>query len=102
MTTLTRTVTHDVTPDSHAFPTRPSDLVNEFVIALLPMTLLPVFPPRHGKAILMPRWAQADPNDVVATATGELAGTTTSATYGAPYNHASDGQSVLGIPLPQL
>ena len=36
---------------------------------------------------------------MVATATGELAGTTTSATYGAPYNHASEGQSVLGLKL---
>ena len=31
---------------------------------------------------------------------GELAGTIlTSATYGAPYNHASEGQSVLGLKL---
>jgi hypothetical protein len=43
--------------------------------------------------------AKADPADVVATAAGELAGTTTSATYGAPYNDASEGQKVLGIPL---
>ena len=47
----------------------------------------------------MSGWAKADPADVVATAAGELAGTTTSATYGAPYNHASEGQSVLGLQL---
>ena len=31
-------------------------------------------------------WAQKDPVDLVTTATGELAGSTTSAAYGAPYN----------------
>jgi hypothetical protein len=97
----------DRTPDAHTFPTRPYDLVKEFVIALGVMTLLTailsvIFSSPDEKAITMARWAQADPNDVVATATGELAGTTTSATYGAPYNHASDGQSVLGIPLQKL
>ena len=45
----------------------------------------------------MSGWAKAAPADVVATAAGELAGTTTSATYGAPYNHALGGQSVLGL-----
>ena len=47
----------------------------------------------------MAAWAKAVPADVAATAAGELAGTTTSATYGAPYNHQSPGQTVLGIPL---
>ncbi len=97
----------DRTPDAHTFPTRPYDLVKEFVIALGVMTLLTailaaIFSSPDEKPITMARWAQADPNDVVATATGELAGTTTSATYGAPYNHASDGQNVLGIPLQKL
>ena len=90
--------------DSHDFPTRRYDLVKEFVIALVVMTLLTAvlaaaFSSPDDKAITMARWAQADPNDVVATAAGELAGTTTSATYGAPYNRASEGQSVLGVPL---
>jgi hypothetical protein len=107
MSTQMRTATHDLTPDSHSFPTRPYDLVKEFVIALVAMTLLTVllaavFSSPDDKAITMARWAQADPNDVVATATGELAGTTTSATYGAPYNHASDGQKVLGVPLQKM
>ena len=51
------------------------------------------------KAITMSGWAQAAPNDVVATAAGELAGTTTSATYGPPYNTAAEGQKLLGLPL---
>jgi hypothetical protein len=38
-------------------------------------------------------WAQHDPVDLVTTATGELAGSTTSAGYGHPYNSAGPGQS---------
>ncbi len=92
------------TPDAHDFETRPYDLVKEFVIALVAMTLLvvvlaAVFSSPDERAITMRDWAAAAPNDVVATATGELAGTTTSATYGAPYNHASPGQTLLGFPL---
>jgi hypothetical protein len=92
------------TPDSHDYPTRHYDLVKEFVIALVIMTglslvLAGVFSSPDDKAITLSGWAKADPTDVVATAAGELAGTTTSATYGAPYNHASEGQSVLGMKL---
>ena len=92
------------TADSHDYPTRSYDLVREFVIALAIMTALSlllaaVFSSPDDPPITMASWAKADPADVVATATGELAGTTTSATYGAPYNHASPGQTVLHIPL---
>ncbi|MEO8517897.1 MAG: hypothetical protein ABI438_01865 [Dermatophilaceae bacterium] len=89
----------DATPDSHAFPTRPYDLVKEFVIALLVVSLLTValaavFSSPDEKAITMSTWAKEAPNDVIATATSELAGTSVSATYGAPYNTASDGQTI--------
>src|SRR6516165_2844188 len=89
----------DATPDAHLFPTRPYDLVKEFVIALvvvgtLTVVLAAVFSSPDRKAITLAGWANADPNDVVATATGELAGTTTSAGYGAPYNNASEGQKI--------
>jgi hypothetical protein len=92
------------TPESHDFPTRPYDLVKEFVIALavvslLSLALAAIFSSPDDKAVTMADWAAAAPEDVVATAAGELAGTTTSATYGAPYNHASEGQSVLGLKL---
>ena len=78
------------TPDAHDFPTRPYDLVKEFGIALVVVTLLSVglaaiFSSPDEKAITMRDWAAAAPNDVVATATGELAGTTTSAGYGPPF-----------------
>ncbi len=95
---------HRVTPDSHDYPTRSYDLVKEFTIALVVITglslvLAAVFSSPDDPAITMSSWAKAAPSDVVATAAGELAGTTTSATYGAPYNHASPGQSVLGLSL---
>src|SRR5512139_4991 len=104
--TTTATYRHRgrVTPDSHSFPTRPYDLVKEFVIAFIVVSLLTIglsalFSSPDEKAITMKGWAQAAPADVVATATGELAGTTTSATYGPPYNSAAEGQTLLGIPL---
>jgi hypothetical protein len=79
-------------------------LVKEFVLALglmtaLSLVLAGIFSSPDDPSITMSGWAKADPADVVATAAGELAGTTTSATYGAPYNHASEGQSVLGLQL---
>jgi hypothetical protein len=110
MTTTAPTTTSRVshqrsqTPDSHGFPTRSYDLVKEFVIALAAVSLLTVvlaaiFSSPDEPSITMADWAAKAPNDVIATATGELAGTTTSATYGAPYNHNSEGQSVLGLHL---
>ncbi|MGN6301888.1 MAG: hypothetical protein ACTHN8_12445 [Angustibacter sp.] len=89
----------DRTPDSHGFATRPYDLVKELVIALvvvlgLTAVLSAAFSSPDEKAITLRDWASAAPNDVVATAAGELAGTTTSATYGAPYNSAGDGQAL--------
>lgn len=79
--------------------TRPYDLVKELVIALVAVIVLTiglaaVFSSPDEPAITMSRWATAAPADVVATAAGELAGTTTSAGYGAPYNMASDGQQL--------
>ena len=87
------------TPDLHGFATRPYDLVKEFVVALIVVTLLSVglaavFSSPDEKAITMRDWANAAPNDVVATAAGELAGTTTSAGFGPPYNTAADGASL--------
>lgn len=91
-------------PDAHAFATRPYDLVKEFVIALGVVTVLAlglagVFSSPDEKAISMSDWATGVPNDVVATAAGELAGTSASATYGPPYNTNGDGQTLLGVPL---
>jgi hypothetical protein len=94
----------DRTPDSHDFPTRRYDLVKEFVIALVVVLVLSgalaaIFSSPDDKAITMSAWAKADPDNLVTTAAGELAGTTTSAGYGAPYNTAAEGQKLGPIPL---
>ena len=97
----------DRTPDSHLFPTRPYDLVKEFVIALavvglLAVLLAAVFSSPDRKALTLSTWAQAAPADVVATATAELAGTSTSAQYGPPYNDNAPGQKLGPLPLQRL
>ena len=94
-----RRVRRDLTPDTHLFPTRPYDLVKEFVVAVvavgaLVILLAAVFSSPDHKALTLKNWAKAAPADVVATATAELAGTSTSASYGAPYNNASPGQKL--------
>ncbi len=99
---MSRIRRRDQTPDSHLFPTRPYDLVKEFVIALVVVGLLTgalaaALSSPDRKAITLANWAQAAPDDVVATATAELAGTSTSASYGPPYNHADVGQKLLGL-----
>ena len=65
------------------------------VVVVLTALLAAVFSSPDEKSITLADWANKAPNDVVATAAGELAGTTTSAEYGAPYNTAGSGQ-VLG------
>ena len=101
---MSRSRRRDRTPDAHLFPTRPYDLVKEFVVAVvvigvLTVVLAAVFSSPDRKAITLADWAKAAPADVVATATAELAGTSTSAGYGAPYNHASEGQKLGPLPL---
>ncbi|HEV7203068.1 MAG TPA: hypothetical protein VGN18_00590 [Jatrophihabitans sp.] len=105
--TQSRRRRRDETPDTHQFPTRPYDLVREFVIALgvvvvLTVGLAAVFSSPDRKAITLQDWARVAPNDVVATATAELAGTSTSASYGAPYNNASEGQKIGPLALQKL
>ena len=95
------------TPDSHAFPTRRYDLVREFVVALVVMTVLSVvaalvFSSPDEPAISLQQWARQAPADVVATAAGELAGTTTTGGYGPPYNAGSEGQVLGPLSLQKL
>ena len=78
---------------------RPYDLVKEAtiaftVVAVLALSLGALFGSPDEPALTTHSWATDAPADFVVTATGELAGTTTSATYGPPYNTASEGQSV--------
>jgi hypothetical protein len=97
-------MTRDRTPDSHDFPTRPYDLAKEFTMALVAVLVLSIglaaiFSSPDEKPITMSAWANADPNNLITTAAGELAGTTTSATYGAPYNTNGEGQKLGPVPL---
>lgn len=97
-------MSRDRTPDSHDFPTRRFDLVKEFVIALVVALVLSgglaaIFSSPDEKAITMSGWAKADPDNLATTAAAELAGTTTSAGYGAPYNTNGDGQKLGPLPL---
>jgi hypothetical protein len=101
-------VSHTQAPDRPATTAPPGgygyrsyDLIKEFVIALVAVTALTVllsavFSSPDEKAITLAGWAKADPNDVVATAASELAGTSATATYGAPYNHTPGAGQKLG------
>jgi hypothetical protein len=80
-------------------PLREYDLAKEFVVALVVVAFLTVglavlFSSPDEKGLTLQDWARANPADFVATAAGELAGTTTSAGYGPPYNANGDGQSM--------
>ena len=63
-------------------------------MTVLTVGLAVVFSSPDEPPVTLQNWATAAPNDVVATAAGELAGTTTSAAYGAPYNTAASGQTI--------
>jgi hypothetical protein len=87
-------------------PKRPYDLVKEFVIALLVVTLLTVvlaalFSSPDDKQVTLGQWAKAAPNDFVATAAMELDGTSGSGTYGAPYTHDASAAQKIGPLAPQ-
>jgi hypothetical protein len=82
------------------------DLVKELAIALAVVGVValgatailssPDVPP-----VTIAAWSQSDPVDFVTTATGELAGTTTSAGYGEPYNSTADAAQAWGPISPQ-
>jgi hypothetical protein len=74
------------------------DLVKELVLALagvgiLTLVAAAIFSSPDVPPVTITAWAQGDPVDFVTTATNELAGTTTSAGYGNPYNTNGSGQS---------
>ena len=74
----------------------PYDIIKEGTIALVVVSLLTlllaiVFGSPDEHAITIKTWSNADPIDFASTALSELNGTSTSAQYGAPYNHASTG-----------
>lgn len=86
--------------------TAPYDLIKELVIALGAIGLLVLvasaaFSSPDVPSLTIQSWAQSDPVDFVTTATGELAGTTPSSQYGAPYNSGSNSVQSLGFFSPQ-
>jgi hypothetical protein len=110
VTSLAEARTHRRRPDSFAEPwagpKKPYDLVKEFVVALLVVTLLTVilaalFSSPDDKQVTLGQWAKAAPNDFVATAATELDGTSGSATYGAPYTHDPSAAQKIGPFAPQ-
>ncbi|SRR6266566_1816244 len=82
-------------------PMRRYDIVKEFVIAFVVVAVLTavlsaLFSSPDEKPITLRQWAQAAPNDFVATAVSELAGTSGTAGYGPPYNNTAGASQTLG------
>ncbi len=78
--------------------TAPYDLVKEIVLALAGVGIIALAAAAFLSSpdvspVTIAAWSQGDPVDFVTTATNELAGTTTSAGYGNPYNTSANGQS---------
>ena len=78
-------------------PYRPYDLVKELCIALgvvlaLVLVLTILFSSPDDKPSTVQQWSQQMPVDFATTAVAELDGSSDTAGYGPPYNHASDGQ----------
>jgi hypothetical protein len=87
-------------------PTIRYDLVKELAIAMIAilaliLVLTIILSSPDVKEVTVQSWATSDPIDFVTTATGELAGTTVSAAYGAPYNGGSGSVQSLGPISPQ-
>jgi hypothetical protein len=83
---------------------RPYDLVKEASIAFgvilaLTVVLTILFSSPDEKPTTIRSWARTNPVDFVTTAVSELDGSSTTAGYGPPYNHASDGQHMAFIHL---
>src|SRR6185312_5435808 len=83
---------------------RSYDIVKEACLALgvvlaLCLLLSVVFSSPDEKPSTVQSWARTDPVDFVTTATVELDGSSDTAGYGPPYNHASDGQHIAFIYL---
>ncbi|MBD0692603.1 hypothetical protein [Streptomyces sp. CBMA123] len=88
-------------PESDAFPTRRYDLVKEFTVALVVVALLSaglagLFSSPDETPVTLASWSTAAPNDFTATAVAELAGSSTSAQYGPPYNDVPGAGQKIG------
>jgi hypothetical protein len=91
-------------PQQWTGPKRPYDIAKEFVIALIVVGLMAVIAAfvlssPDEKAVTLQQWARQAPVDFQTTAVSELDGTSTSASYGPPYNHAGSGQQIFFLHL---
>jgi hypothetical protein len=83
-------------------PTRRYDIIKEGTIATLVVLGLTVLlagllsSPNVASSTLQ-SWSKTEPADFLATAATELNGTSGTATYGPPYNNATDGVQSLGF-----
>ena len=82
------------------------DLVKEFVLALLAVSVLVVglagvYSSPDDPAVTIQTWATKEPVDFVTTAASELAYESGTATYGPPYNNAADAAQAIGPIVPQ-
>lgn len=89
----------DVAAQPWAGPVRRYDIVKEFVIALVVMSVLATilaaaFSSPDEKALTFKGWGATAADNLYATTVGELAGSTESAGYGPPYNDAGEGVAV--------
>ncbi len=80
-------------------PWRSYDLVKEVVVAIVVVALLTIgltilFSSPDEKPSTVASWARTQPVDFLTTATAELDGSSDTAGYGPPYNHAATGQVI--------
>jgi hypothetical protein len=85
---------------------RPYDLVKEFTVALVVVSVLTavlaaVFSSPDDRQVTIAQWANADANDFVLTAATELDATSGTATYGAPYTSDKSAAQKIGPLAPQ-
>ncbi len=78
---------------------RPYDILKEGAIALLIITILTltlaiIYGSPDETSITIKKWSNVAPVDFAMTAVSELNGTSTTGSYGPPYNHASTGQAI--------
>jgi hypothetical protein len=87
--------------------TRRYDLVKEFVIALvvvtmMTVTLAAVFSSPDDAPVTLASWTRSDPKDFVTTAVSELNGSSGTGGYGPPYNAAAEGQKIGPLALAKI
>jgi hypothetical protein len=89
---------------SYDGPYRKYDILKEVcvctgIVGLLAVLLTIVFSSPDMPPSTIKSWSRSMPADFVKTALSELDGTSETATYGPPYNHASSGQHIAFIYL---